>query len=529
MGGKILKDQRDVSSQRPLPVEDVTGASKVLSVSGETGQFYYYNSGTLTIDAGQAAGVVVVVKLAYRNILNAIGSAVGTYNDKSLSFTSTAFTTEVAFPYDTNELHDGNTGTLKASSITSGFANGTYCVDYRTGTLYGVKASTQTSLSSVAYKTYDESVVVETGDIEIGAVELKDGSTDTRAIINAANTARSTSTPVVCVQNIGADGTVGSSASDVDDAAFTVATDKGQVIMGINTSDSVDSGDKGAIGMTTARELKTFSKIQSDGTNPARVGLKSAVAYNDYALSVYDMSNPITLLAEYSSPFDFTATYTSSTTITITGTPFTVDDSNCLITGLMYKPTGGSWVRLCNGHNGVSLSASSGVITVTGFGTPFASGDTYRVAISYQRKSYDSTTDTQKTSEQSPLSQGYVADSLLDTTNIAAATNYYPASTGMSMDGYKDMSLSGKFIDADGTMTLTVEAMNDEDTTNGDWVQVYGYDSKNNTTVNSLSVTNSTLTYTWDFDNFNYSYFRVKMVNDGATNTGIIKMRRKGL
>ena len=32
--------------------------------------------------------------------------------------------------------------------------------------------------------------------------------------------------------------------ADVDDSAFTVATDKGQVVMGVNTTDEVDAGDK---------------------------------------------------------------------------------------------------------------------------------------------------------------------------------------------------------------------------------------------------------------------------------------------
>jgi len=45
-------------------------------------------------------------------------------------------------------------------------------------------------------------------------------------------------------------------------------------------------------------------------------------------------------------------------------------------------------------------------------------------------------------------------------------------------------------IDADGTMTLSLQAMNDEDTTSGDRQTVYFYDNINNTTVNSITVTN---------------------------------------
>ena len=50
--------------------------------------------------------------------------------------------------------------------------------------------------------------VLNTGDIEIGAVELKDADSATRANIKAANTARATSTIVVATQPIDASGAV---------------------------------------------------------------------------------------------------------------------------------------------------------------------------------------------------------------------------------------------------------------------------------------------------------------------------------
>ena len=52
------------------------------------------------------------------------------------------------------------------------------------------------------------SVTIETGDIEIGAVELKNGDDDGRAIINDANTARSATDNVLLVQAINAAGGV---------------------------------------------------------------------------------------------------------------------------------------------------------------------------------------------------------------------------------------------------------------------------------------------------------------------------------
>jgi hypothetical protein len=117
----------------------------------------------------------------------------------------------------------------------------------------------------------------------------------------------------------------------------------------------------------------------------------------------------------------------------------------------------------------------------------------------------------------------------LDTTNITDATNYYPSSLWMSMDWFKDTSISGKFIDADGTMTMTIEATNDEDAVNATWVQIYAYDTKNNVMANSWTVTNWTLTFAIDLDNLNANLFRIVMINSWATNTAEIKLRRKSL
>jgi hypothetical protein len=139
-------------------------------------------------------------------------------------------------------------------------------------------------------------------------------------------------------------------------------------------------------------------------------------------------------------------------------------------------------------------------------------------------------TTSKRVEEIDPLDQHYALVDLLDTTNLAAATNYYPASTGGSLAGYKDLGFSGKFIDADGTFTLTLETMCDEDTASGDWVQVYFYDNKNNTTVNSLTVTNGTLTFNCSANNIgDQNVYRFKVVNDGATNTAILKAKLKAL
>lgn len=93
-----------------------------------------------------------------------------------------------------------------------------------------------------------------TGDNTVGRVKLTDG-TDTADVLDLTN-----SNPLtVAVVNATGDqitsfGGSGGTA-EVDDAAFTAASDSGTPIMGFVSSDTVDSGDVGVVAMTTARAL----------------------------------------------------------------------------------------------------------------------------------------------------------------------------------------------------------------------------------------------------------------------------------
>ena len=148
----LLKILRNVSPFRGLPVDDKGSASSITTVTGETVQLYYYSGSTLTADAGQAAGTVVVGQLTYNNIKNLVGNLEASKNDTSLSFTSTALTTEVAIPMELFENADESTGVGRAQAITSSLSSGQYVVDYASGTIYGKKASTATTLTSATYK-----------------------------------------------------------------------------------------------------------------------------------------------------------------------------------------------------------------------------------------------------------------------------------------------------------------------------------------------------------------------------------------
>lgn len=144
-----------------MPVDDKGSSSSIVTVTGETVQFFYSNAGVLTQDAGQAAGVLVVGQLAFNNVKNSLGNFEATKNDTSLSFTSTAFTSEVFLDWETFENMDETTFANRLATVCASFTNGQYTVDYSNGTIYGKKASTQTTLTSATYK-YQSNVGVIT-------------------------------------------------------------------------------------------------------------------------------------------------------------------------------------------------------------------------------------------------------------------------------------------------------------------------------------------------------------------------------
>lgn len=159
--GQILNpsQQRNVSNQSPLPSNNVSNSSSSVSASTEASiTFQYNNSGVLANDAGQAAGVPVLAKLAFNNIRSEIGNSIANYQNTSLTFTSTAFTTEVAFPFNSLEINNLGSEVDRLLAITANLTNGEYCVDYASGTLYGIKASTQTAITTVDYMIGQENV-----------------------------------------------------------------------------------------------------------------------------------------------------------------------------------------------------------------------------------------------------------------------------------------------------------------------------------------------------------------------------------
>ena len=161
---------------------------------------------------------------------------------------------------------------------------------------------------------------------------------------------------------------------------------------------------------TIETDIEATNTALADGTQKTQVvdGTGNVIASTTNALDVYVkggvalQTNVFSITAEYKSPIDFTATYTSSTTITLSLLPFTTVDSSQIVYIKYIVAGGGSSGLLVNGREGITITCDSGVLTVDGAGTPFAAGDVYEVGINAQTKAYDDSTNSMMTSQLNP-------------------------------------------------------------------------------------------------------------------------------
>jgi len=265
------------------------------------------------------------------------------------------------------------------------------------------------------------------------------------------------------------------------------------------------------------REYKKFVETDAGETAVRTVG--------DTATLAGGASQSSGLAVYYGKPTgangDAVTAYASATTLTITGLPFTFAAED--VESVEQIPTSGTSTVL---SDKADYAVSGTTLTVTG--ATFAAADVFVVKLTGPVRGYDTGSNGVNTNDNAPLNSQVLEESLVDTTNVSAATHYYPDTTGGVMNPYQDQSLSGKFIDADGTLTLTLEVTNDEDTS-GDWISAYFYDDKNNITTNTFTVTNGTLTFLASANDNNFRRYRWAVVASGATNTVILKERKKAL
>lgn len=291
-------------------------------------------------------------------------------------------------------------------------------------------------------------------------------------------------------------------AIETDDSAYTAGSDYVMAMGGFATSDAVDSGDIGALAMTTNRELKvamtgtsTYENsafgetedeasasefvsgviygLDTEGSSNSQLraiqvaadnasvsatpnvliggGIfkSSSDTYNDNDAVPFHFdstgnlktSGAASVNAEYRSPTDFTATFTSNTTITLSGLPFTITDDSQIVY-IKYIPTGGSGSAiLVNGAAGVTITESSNVLTVDGAGTPFASGDVYEVGINAQTKGYDLSLDSVKVIDQSPPWSRYTDPESVITSAYELTSSFADVGGEIDVRGYTHLTL----------------------------------------------------------------------------------------
>ena len=221
----------------------------------------------------------------------------------------------------------------------------------------------------------------------------------------------------------------------------------------------------------------------------------------------------------YASPHDFTAVFASATTITLTGMPYTPVDEDFI--KVVRVPTGGGQHTEYKAANyAFDYVSGTGVLTVTG--AAFVTGDTYRIEVYGPDKKYTQSTDSQRGEEIDPIGEHYLEEELVDDTDLGAATNYYPSSTGAAMSDSNNFSIHAV---TSGGVTTTVEGKIDDST---DWVDITpaGYRLDDNTTGNASFVDQ---TFILDFDNLHVRNVRIKSITADATNAVQYHIKRTSI
>jgi len=300
-------------------------------------------------------------------------------------------------------------------------------------------------------------VDIEGGDIELGAVEIKDHTTDDRAHVKNANAAVGVDDHVVMMQIQGPDGLPMPSGANAAGAVYVLPVGGG----------AAGGGD-----------------------------------------------------SVYTSPADFTVTRNAATELLITGLPFApilaqivsiykVD----IVTGIGYTYT--------TSTNTLFWNPGTGILTVTG--AAFLATDEFRVTLFGPDKAATPATDSKRVQEISPLSAQNVWENLLSTAALAAGTYYYPSASGMSLAGFRNVSVG---LQLSITATATMEGSIDPTGTDFYDVSRSGYDLQSGASgVANWSGTNAIL----DYEELGIGLLRVKVVVVGANATVQIDVRRTAI
>ena len=130
--------QSDVSGLTPMPIDNIDDTSTVNIASAETVVWSYNNSGAWGVAGGQAAGTIVISKLSYTGVLNSNGSALGCYEDTSLSWgAATRVSSLIYIPEEAFSKMANMTVAEKVAYVATWLTtNGQYAIDHRRGEVW---------------------------------------------------------------------------------------------------------------------------------------------------------------------------------------------------------------------------------------------------------------------------------------------------------------------------------------------------------------------------------------------------------
>ena len=148
---------------------------------------------------------------------------------------------------------------------------------------------------------------------------------------------------------------------------------------------------------------------------PAQTTGDTQAALHFEGLSLVSADSPLPVIigkfaqANRRSPVDFTATYTTGTTITLSNFNFDITDSSQILYIQQITTANTSHIYV-NGQEGITLTYSANVITIHGAGvSPFNTGDVYGVGVYDQKKAYDSVIDMLKMVRGNPEWRRYTS------------------------------------------------------------------------------------------------------------------------
>ena len=342
-----------------------------------------------------AAGTTGKVSTRYAPIMDTIGRKLGYYFSATDNDTSVSIT-HLALAGDEVKFDEYKTDT----EIYATLDDGEYTIDYTNGLIYYKKGTADTA-GTIDYKYTNQDVNIEVGDISIGDVTSNG-------------------------QNIATEATL----DNIKDSL----TDESQIAQ--------------AYGVYNATE-PTLTDTE-----------KAPLQLNENGeLKVTGGAGASSVSAEYISPLDFTATYTSSSTLTLSGVPITINDSSQIAYIKQVKADNTSRTYV-NGANDITLAYSAGVITIYEKGTAAASlvaGDVYEVGINGTTKAYDLSTNANKTISLVNVWNRYTdAETLVTAQDLTDTYADYGAEIDMS--GYTHLRV-GIVLDVNDSTDITLKAL----------------------------------------------------------------------